>query len=59
MRKTEVNNKDDNKIDEEIEKLSFQITIYIQRAAKHEDYALQAYEDLDTKLRKDARMVQL
>lgn len=38
MRKTEASTKlDDNKIDEQIEKLSFQITIYIQRAAKHED----------------------
>jgi len=44
-----------NKAAKEIEDLSFKISIYIERAAKHEENALKMYQELTDKLRKDNR----
>mmetsp|Transcript_105891 Transcript_105891/g.228218 ORF Transcript_105891/g.228218 Transcript_105891/m.228218 type:complete len:205 (-) Transcript_105891:139-753(-) len=48
-------NDNNAKTSKEIEDLSFKISIYIERAAKHEENALKMYQELTDRLRKDPR----
>jgi len=51
-----VSTSDNNsKATKDIEDLSFKISIYIERAAKHEENALKMYQELTDKLRRDVR----
>jgi len=57
---TERGSSNDNtaKTTQDIETLSFKISIYIERAAKHEETALKMYQNLTDRLRNDTRFKQ-